>query len=188
MNPEIGMNSKISYLFIIFPLVFIAACSSPKIESDLGIRGAPDWVNEGTQAVDNKNGRYIYGVASAPALGDEALQRSTADNRARAEVARVVSTYIDSTMSDYTASSGEDAAGMSIEQNINSITQTVLNGSKVKGRWRDENTENVWAFVEMDMKALDDAIATSTKLSQNFKGYYSKNSVANFGRFVKEAQ
>ena len=75
---------------------------------------------------------------------------------------------------------------MNIEQNINSVTQTVLNGSKILGRWRDKRTDNIWAFAEMDMKALDDAISTSEKLSQSFKGYYSKNSAANFERFIKE--
>ena len=38
------------------------------------------------------------------------------------------------------------------------------------------------------MDALDDAIATSDKLSQNFKGYYSKNSSANFDRFMQDAE
>ncbi len=99
----------------------------------------------------------------------------------------MVATYIDATLSDYSESTGE-AASMSIEQNINSITQTVLNGSSVKGRWRDENSGNIWSFVEMDMKALDDAIATSSKLSQGFKGYYSGNSGVNFDRFIKDAE
>ena len=159
------MKTLVSNAFLLVSLLVLAACSgSPKIESDLGISGAPDWVNEGTQAVDNDKGRFIYGVAFAPPLNDESLQTSTADNRARAEVARVVSTYIDSTINDYSSSSGDDAS-MSIEQTINGLTQTVLNGSKVKGRWRDKNTNNIWTFVEMDMKALDDAIATSNKLS-----------------------
>lgn len=169
-------------------LALIAGCSgSQKIESDLGIAGAPDWVNEGTQAVDNDKGRFIYGVASAPALGDEALQMSTADNRARAEVARVVSTYVDATISDYSASAGNET-DVSIEQNINSVTQSVLNGSKVKGRWRDEKTGNIWTFVEMDMKSLDNAISTAGKLSQGFKDYYRGNSGNSFDRFVQGSQ
>ncbi len=171
------------------PLLVLWGCSSStKIESDLGISGAPDWVNEGTQAVDTKNGRFIYGVASAPAMGDDSLQTSTVDTRARAEVARVISTYIDSTLSDYSASSGADEASLNVEQSINGITQTVLNGSKIKGRWRDKNTDNLWSFAEMDMEALDDAISTSDKLSQNFKGYYSKNNSANFDRFMQDAE
>ena len=166
--------------------LFLAACSSsPSIESDMGIKGAPDWVNEGTQAVDNDDGRFVYGVAFAPPLNDESLQTATADSRARAELARVVSTYVDSTLSDYAASTG-DTASSSIEQNITSSTQTLLNGAKIKGRWRDKNTGNIYSFAEMDMKALGDAIATAGKLSQNFKDFYQQNAGANFQRFMSE--
>jgi len=182
------MNRPTYGILMTLALALIAGCSgSQKIESDLGIAGAPDWVNEGTQAVDSDKGRFIYGVASAPALGDEALQISAAENRARAEVARVVSTYVDATISDYSASAG-DEADLSIEQSINSVTQSVLNGSKVKGRWRDENSGNIWAFVEMDMKSLDNAISTAGKLSQGFKDYYRGHSGTNFDRFVQDSR
>ena len=45
-----------------FLCVLLTACTggATKIESDLGIKGAPDWVNEGTQAVSNKDGRLIH--------------------------------------------------------------------------------------------------------------------------------
>lgn len=178
-----------AYLFtLMLSLMMLGACSSsPKIESDMGIKGAPDWVNEGTQAVDHKDGRYIYGVAFAPPINDESLQTSTADNRARAEVAKVVSTYIDSTLSDYISSTG-GSASTNIEQSINSVTQTVLNGAKIKGRWRDKKSGNIYSFAEMDMKSLDDAIAAAGKLSQNFKEYYSQKASANFDRFIKDSE
>mgnify|MGYP005723497231 CR=1 FL=1 len=166
----------------------LAACSSsPKIESDMGIKGAPDWVNEGTQAVDNDDGRYIFGVAFAPPMNDESLQTATADSRARAELAKAVSTYVNSTLSDYAASSG-DAASSSIEQNITSTTQTLLNGAKIKGHWRDKRSGNIYSFAQMDMKTLDNAIAAADKLSQNFKQFYQQNSGANFQRFMSENQ
>lgn len=170
--------------------VLLAACSgSPTIKSDLGIKGAPDWVNEGTQAVSDDGGRYIYGVGSAPVLNDDALQIAAADNRARAEVARVVSTFIDSTVSDYSASAGIDSrAALNIEQSINATTQTVLNGARIKGRWRDPKTGTVYSFAEMDMKNLGDAIAAAGKLSDGFKQFYAQKANANFDRFVKEAQ
>ena len=181
--------NRSTYAILTTLAVVLGGCGgSQTIESDLGIDGAPDWVNEGTQAVDNDGGRFIYGVASAPNLGDEALQLSTADNRARAEVARVVSTYVDATINDYSASAGRETADLSVEQNISSVTQSVLNGSKVKGRWRDERSGNIWAFVEMDMKTLDDAIATAGKLSQGFKDYYRGHSGTHFERFVQEGR
>ena len=63
----------------------ISACSSTtKVESDLGIKGAPDWVNEGTNILSEKDGRLFHGVGSASPMGDMALQKSVADDRARA--------------------------------------------------------------------------------------------------------
>ena len=86
-------------------LITLGCSSSTDIESDLGIEDAPDWVNEGSQAVSNKRGRLIQGVGSAPRLGDASLQKATADNRARAEVARIMASYMDIVMEDYSASS-----------------------------------------------------------------------------------
>ncbi len=175
-------------LFSIFSLLLAACSSHPTIESDMGIDGAPDWVNEGTQAVSDNDGRMIYGVGSAPVLNDVALQTAAADNRARAEVAKIVSTFIDGTISDYSASAGADSnAQLSIEQNINSTTQTALNGARIKGRWKDPGTGTIYSFAEMDMKALDDAVAAAGKLSDSFKRFYAQKANANFDRFVKEA-
>lgn len=183
------MNQRSVYgLFIAALLLILSACGgSPTIESDLGIKGAPDWVNEGTQAVENPDGRYLYGVGFAPDMNDFALQRSTADNRARAELAKIVSTYIDATLSDYAAATG-DTASSSVEQVIRSSTQTVLNGAKIKGHWRDENTGTIYSFAEMDMQSLDQAIENANKLSENFRQYYESNATANFKRFLKGSE
>jgi hypothetical protein len=182
------MKKPIQPFFLLLAVALMAACSSsPTIESDMGIKGAPDWVNEGTQAVDNDDGRFVYGVAFAAPLNDESLQTSAADSRARAEVAKMVSTYVDHTLSDYSASTG-DTATSSIEQNLSSSTQTVLNGAKIKGRWKDKKTGNIYSFAEMDMKALDDAIAAAGKLSQTFKDFYQKNATVNFDRFMKDKE
>ena len=181
-------NRSLPTAMLFMVLTAMTACSNKDtIESDLGIRGAPDWVNEGTQAVDDEEGRYIHGVAFAPPLNDESLQTATADGRARAEVARVVSSFISSTLNDYSASSG-DAAASSIEQTVTHSTQTALNGSKIKGRWKDENTGNIYSFAEMDMQALDGAIKAAAKLSDNFKKFYASHATANFERFVEGTQ
>ncbi|MBV1915584.1 MAG: LPP20 family lipoprotein [Pseudomonadales bacterium] len=180
------MRNQLKLFLSVSILAGLVACGgSPTIESDLGVKGAPDWVNEGTQSVDSDDGRYIYGVAFAPPMNDSSLQTATADNRARAELARTVSTYVSSTLSDYSASSG-NAASTSIEQNITSATQTLLNGSKIKGRWLDKHSGNIYSFAEMDMESLDDSIAAADKLSPEFKKFYSENSSANFQRFVTD--
>src|SRR4051812_36081900 len=109
--------------FVVAPLIMgaavmglLAACSSPTLlESDLSIKGAPDWVNKGTAYVNNKDGKLFHGVGSTGPVGDEALQRSVADDRARAEVARIFSSYLDVVSRDYQAASRSGTAGAAEE-------------------------------------------------------------------------
>ncbi len=177
-------------IFSIFGAL-LSACGGPtKIESDLGIKGAPDWVNEGTQAVSDKKGRLIQGVGSAPNLGDESLQRSTADNRARAEIARVLSSYMDVVTNDYLASAANGADGVSadasIQQQINGISRTVLNGSKIIGRWKDRRTDTVYSFAELDMKKIQEIVTVTEAMNQGLKEYLQNRGDAVFDNFIQE--
>jgi hypothetical protein len=177
---------RLNTLCVLFLALTLGACSSKTtIESDMGLDNAPDWVNEGTQAVSDNDGRLIHGVGMAPPMGDVSLQKATADNRARAEIARVLSTYVDAVISDYTASTGGEA-DMNVEREIRSTTQLVLSGARMLGHWKDEDTGDVYAFAELDMDAVDKSLETATALSDAFKGHYKENADANFDRFMEE--
>ena len=177
---------RLNTLCVLFLVLALGACSSKTtIESDMGLSNAPDWVNEGTQAVSNDDGRLIHGVGMAPTMGDVSLQKATADNRARAEIARVLSTYVDAVISDYTASTGGEA-DMNVEREIRSTTQLVLSGARMLGHWKDEDSGDVYSFAELDMDAVDKSLETATALSDAFKGHYMQNADANFDRFLEE--
>ena len=179
------MTQFLKIFRLLFLMLALGACSSQTyIESDMGLSDAPDWVNEGTQAVKDDDGRLIQGVGMAPAMGDVSLQKATADNRARAEIARVLSTYVDAVIKDYTASTGGDA-DLSVEREIRSTTQLALSGARILGHWKDENTADVYAFAELDMDAVDRSLKTATSLSDAFKGHYKDNANANFDRFME---
>jgi len=170
---------------ILFLVLALGACSGKTIiESDMGLSDAPDWVNEGTQAVDNDDGRLIHGLGMAPPMGDISLQKATADNRARAEIARVLSTYVDTVIKDYTASTGGES-DLNVERVINSTTQLALSGARILGHWKDEDSGDVYAFAELDMDAVDKSLETATYLSAAFKDHYKNNADANFGRFME---
>lgn len=177
--------------FVLTAALLLAACGgATHIESDLGIEDAPDWVNEGTQAVSDKGGRLIQGVGSAPDLGDPSLQRATADNRARAEIARVVSSYIEVALDDYQGSSrlggvdDEVAADGSVQQQINSVSQVVLNGAKIVGRWKDERTGSIYSFAELDLKRVKDVVKANRAMSEGLKDYLSRQGDAVFDEFA----
>jgi hypothetical protein len=173
-----------SFLFLALALTLGACSSKTSIESDMGLSHAPDWVNEGTQAVNDDDGQLIHGVGMAPAMGDVSLQKATADNRARAEIARVLSTYVDAVIRDYTASTGNET-DLSVEREIRSTTQLALSGARILGHWKDEDTGDVYAFAELDMEAVNKTLETATSLSAAFKDHYKENADANFDRFME---
>jgi hypothetical protein len=95
--------NAVARLSLLAFMLSLAACSSgpTRVESNLGLSGAPDWVNQGTSVLNNNNGRLFHGVGSASPMGDMALQKSVADDRARAEAARILTSCLDVVSDDY---------------------------------------------------------------------------------------
>ena len=188
----IGSNiSSIRILAAAALALALAACGGGKtvVESDLGIKGAPDWVNKGTQAVNDKDGRLFHGVGSSPSLGDEALQRSTADDRARAEVARMLSTYIDAVSNDYSAAAGTGAsanADQSVSRAIKAVTKQNLAGSKIIGRWKDSRTNMVYSIAELDFKSVKTTLEGANGMNEDLKRYIGRNGENIFDRVSGE--
>ncbi len=160
-------------LFVVcLSLLLLAGCSGKTlVESDLGIKGAPDWVNEGTQTLNDKDGRLFHGVGQAPVMGDQSLQLSTADNRARAEVARILSSFIDVVNSDYDSAVGSDAkmvSQQSVSRRIESLTRTNLSGVEIIGHWRDKKSGTIFAIAELDLKQVKRILSANQEMNRDF--------------------
>lgn len=173
-------------------LLILAGCSGKTmVESDLGRDGAPDWVNEGTQILNDKGGRYFHGVGQAPVMGDESLQISTADNRARAEVARIISTYIDVAHRDYGAASGSDGEVVSeqaISRQIESLSRTNISGAEIIGHWRDEKSGMIYSIAELDLKQVKKVVEASQKMNQGFSQYLKSRGDNIFDSHLEEVK
>jgi len=168
----------------------ITACSSTtKVESNLGLKGAPDWVNQGTSILNNKDGRLFHGVGSASPAGDLSLQKSVADDRARAEVARVLSSYMDVVSSDYMAaakSGGTAVAEESVSRQISSLSKVNLSGARIIGSWRDPKTNVVYSIAELDMKQVKSTLDGVQNMNTDLKRYIETQADNIFDRVAKE--
>ena len=155
----------------------LTACSSRTVvESNLGIKGAPDWVNKGSQALNDQSGRLIHGIASAPSMGDQSLQTSTADDRARAEVARVLSSFMKVASQDYSASAGtgqDQETQTSVSRQIQNITDQNVSGARIIAHWADPKTGSIWSLAELDMKQVKDMVANSKDMNAGFRDYFT---------------
>lgn len=172
--------------------LLLAACAGPtRLESDLGIRGAPDWVNKGTAYVNDRDGRLFHGVGSAAPMGDPSLQRATADDRARAELARIFSTYVDALSRDYQAArrAGDAAANeQAVSRRIRSLTQVNLAGARIIARWRDSRSGTIHAIAELDMRRLKETLAAARDMNQDVRGYVAAHADNLFDRMARGAE
>lgn len=188
---SIAQMRRSALLLLIALLLAVVGCSArTTVESDLGLRHAPDWVNRGSQALSDRNGRYIHGVGSAPMMSDASLQSATADTRARAEVARVLSTYMDVAVRDYTAQAGSQAelAEHSVSRQIDSLTRVNMNGVRIIARWRDSRSGALYSLAELDMQRVKATVAAVEDMNSGLRDHLRGHGDNIFDAFARESQ
>jgi len=179
-------------LILMTAVAMLAACSGKtQLESDLLIKGAPDWVNKGTSYVNDKDGRLFHGVGSASPMGEVTLQRATADDRARAELARIFSSYLDVVSSDYqsAARSGDSKVSEeAVSRQIRNLSKINLAGAKIIARWQDKKTNIVYSIAELDMKQVKSTVSGAQDMNGDVRQYVERNADNIFDRLTKEKQ
>ena len=173
----------------LFALAISACSSTTKVESDLGLKGAPDWVNEGTNILNSKDGRLFHGVGSSSPTGDMALQKSVADDRARAEVAKILSSYMDVVSNDYMSSAKAGGANVSeeaVSRQIKAVTKVNLTGAKIIGSWRDPKTNVIYSIAELDMKQVKNTLSGTQEMNDDLRRYIETSADNIFDRIAKE--
>ena len=131
----------------------------------------PDWVEKGSGAFGGEMGKAFYGVGSTYGINNPSLLRSSADNRARAEVARVFKTYTASLMKDYQASTmagnpEETSEEQHVEQTIKTFTKDELAGVQIIDHWKDPETGELFALARMDLRAFEGYLKQGSQLSE----------------------
>lgn len=183
-------NTPVRYCLALAATLLLAACAGPtQLESDIGVKGAPDWVNKGTAYVNNQDGRLFHGVGAAGPMGDATLQRATADDRARAEVARIFSSYLDVMSNDYQAAAkagGNATAEEAVSRQVKNLSKVNLAGARIIAHWLDKKTNTVYAIAELDMKAVKEIVAADRDMNENVRRHVAGNADNVFDRVSGE--
>jgi hypothetical protein len=175
----------------ILPWLLAACAGEPTLNASTDASGVPVWVNEGSNILTSKQGRHFHGVGSAPMLGDFSLQTVTADNRAKAEVARILASYMEIVSRDYIASGDADEAGFSgqdVSHQMRQLEKIRLDDVEVIGHWQDKDTKTVYAIAEVDMAAVRKALQAEAELNPGLKAYLKAKGDSIFDRISKEVK
>jgi hypothetical protein len=134
----------------------------------------------GSGAFDGDRGKVFYGVASASDIRNPSLLRTTADNRARSEVAKVFEFYTSSLMKDYRASTTAGEPGVSaeeqhVEEAVKTVTSVTLSGVEIVEHWQHPATGEFFSLARLDLEAFENLAAKSRELNDRMKEYIREN-------------
>lgn len=163
-----------------FAVLTMSACES-----------TPKWVKTGTYT--GQDSKAFYGVGEVMGIRNEPLAWDAAENRARAQMVKIVSTYTAYLMRDYAAST---AAGefkkTTEEQHIEEATKTfaagTLNGVRTVDRYKDEKNGIYYVVVKMDLEDVKDMLTQSKELNSQMRDFVRKNADRAFERLEKEEE
>ncbi|MBW2411680.1 MAG: LPP20 family lipoprotein [Deltaproteobacteria bacterium] len=178
------MKTKHLLVFSIILSVAIAlmtgcAGTKPAETADTAAMG-PEWVMKGSGAFDVEGSKVFYGVGAASGIQNKALLRKTADNRARAEIAQTLETYVAYLAKDYMASTtaGDMSASSEeqhVEQALKTFTKATLHGAQIVNRWMDPADGTYYSLCELDMMAFKEALDSYRELDEKVRDFVRDN-------------
>jgi len=171
-----------SFVIVSALVLILAACS-----------GTPKWVSKGGGYMSEKDSKAFYGVGAVTGIRNEPLAKETADNRARADLAKYIDTYTAYLMRDYAASTtAGDFTKSSEEQNVERAVKTFvsahLSGVQVVDRWeKDEKSGKVtYALAKMDLASFKESVSQMKDLNEAARDFVRKNAERAFDRLQQE--
>jgi hypothetical protein len=151
----------------------------------------PKWVKTGTHS--DKDTKAFYGVGEVMGIRNEPLAWDAADNRARAQMSKILSTYTAYLMRDYAASTTagnfqKTAEEQNVEVATKTFSATTLNGVRPVDRYKDEKKGIYYVLVKMDLENVKEMLMQSQELNSQVRDFVRKNADRAFDRLEKEEQ
>ena len=162
----------------------------PEMSNQVLHANGPDWVNRGSGAFAGEKGKVFYGVGLVSGVRNASLRRSTADARARSEIAKTLDTYVAVLNKDFQASTtaGDMSASneeQHVQQTLKTYTQTELSGVQIIDHWVDtDGTE--YALAQLDMETFKANLEKMKELNAKVREVVRQNADRAFDEVAAE--
>ncbi len=186
------MDHRFSRIALLLAAALVAgACAGNGKPSPIA-NNAPEWVNKGSAAMKDKDGKQVfYGVGIAQGVRNRALAVSAADDRGRAELAKIMNSYVTTLTKDYMASvTAGDMTKSSEEQMVSNTMKNfakfTLHGSVPVDHWKDPADGTLFSLVKLDMAAVQQSLSESKELDSKVRDYVKANAEKAFDELAAE--
>lgn len=170
---------------------FMGACAGNGKPSPIA-SNAPEWVNKGSGAMKDKDGKSVfYGVGIAQGIRNRALAVTAADDRGRAEIAKIMNSYVTTLTKDYMASvtAGDmtkSSEEQMVSQTMKNFAKFTLHGSIPVDHWKDPADGTLFALVKLDMASVVASLGESKELDAKVRDYVKANAEKAFDELAAE--
>ena len=149
-------------LTILFAITLLTGCNStPDRVAEGSHSSSPEWINK--EVFKDQQGKVeaLYGVGSVQGLNNIPLSWTVSENRARAQLARILQSRMKYAMLENTDVSfkrkNQDTIHQDLAVKIETTTDLLLSGGRVVERYYDQDTGTFWSLVKVPAKYLHDA-------------------------------
>ena len=131
---------------------------------------APKWALIGGGAFTDSEGKAFYGVGSATGIKNFSLQRQVADDRARADLAKVFDYYVETLTKDYQAHTTAGSFATSTEEQNSEAAVKVVVSQTLRGVTIIDHFEVIERQELLSLARLDyDAFKRNVVQAEEFK-------------------
>jgi hypothetical protein len=195
---QLKENGQMKRLALTFALVLplAAGCGGGQKTEKGQLEGGgpvveyPEWVNKGSGAFGGEK-KIFYGVGSAQGIRNHSLARTSADNRARAEISKVFEVYSASLMKDFQESvtAGDMTASSEsqlVSQAIKTFSANTLNGVEIVDHWIHPVDGTIYSLARLDIEGFMDQIGKAKELNAKVRDYVKRAAEKSFADLEAE--
>jgi hypothetical protein len=155
------------------------------------VAGAPDWVNRGSGAFEEAGDKVFYGVGAVTGVNSQPLATQAADQRARADIAKQLDTYVANLYRDYQTST---AAAMGnkvmeeqhVEETLKTFSKISVRGARVLDHWKDPETNTIYSLTRIDLEGIKATLKEMQEMDPGLRNFVRSNAEKAFEEIQKE--
>lgn len=152
---------------------------------------APEWVNKGNGAFKDNGKPVFYGVGIAQGIRNRALSVTAADDRGRAEIAKIMDSYVTVLTKDYMASTtagdmSKSSEEQHVSQTMKNFAKATLHGAVVIDHWKDPTDGTMFSLVKLDLEAVTKMLEQSKELDGKMRDFVRANAEKAFDELAAE--
>jgi hypothetical protein len=187
------MNNRLIYIvgILLFALSFISCGDSKKdVEEGKSISQTPKQVAIDEDDISGKD-KVFYGMGKVRGIQNKALARSTASNRARAEIVKISATYLAILINGYMNSMNDDERIVTDEaqhvgETLKSLNRAAMSGVEILKYSFDSNNGVWYALASLEIDEFLNNLNNMQNIQPQLIDYINKNALQVYAQLEKE--